>query len=168
MNYHDGDIVLYKDDTGIYYDIGILTNRENGLKVIQFKPFYGKTCQDFPQIRRGYDVYRYVGRKDNKIPDEMVAKEAITWINKWNKYRYSTWFWILLSRVPILRHWISHSNDKAKIFADYGFTSSTAIAWAYECSGVDLVPCRSPDITSVGDLTRCALLRQLKEGEIHE
>ena len=111
----------------------------------------------------GVHVYRYIGRKDHSQNDSQVSAEAALWLMKWQSYRYSTCFWLALSRLPVIRNFIGINDDAAKVRADRGFVSSTAIAWAYECAGVDLVPNRSPDVTSVDDLARCALLKRITE-----
>jgi hypothetical protein len=159
--YRDGDIVFYKDDAGHVYDAALVEMEGDVPFILYFCPFYGRVRKVLDTVRFNFAVYRYVGRKDDTKDDVIVAKEAVMWFKRWNKYRYSTNFWILLSRIPVIRHWIKTTSDRSKVFADRGFTTSTAIAWAFECAGVDLVPNRSPDLTSVGDLARCALLRRV-------
>jgi len=161
QNLQDGDIVFYHDDNGVIYDVGMIeTETVHPAIVMRFRPFRGRVSDFFPAslLNVNYSVYRYVGRKDNPKADEEVRKEAMIWFKRWRQYRYSAHFWILLSRIPIVRHWIRTTDDLSKVKADWGFTSSTSIAWAFEIAGADLVPSRSPDLTSVGDLARCAML----------
>ena len=163
--------MFYRNGIDVISDCGMVVLDGDTPYIMQFRPFRGFDLISLPQYTDAelaraegapyYEVFRYVGRRDNQKSDFEVATDAALWFKKWRKYRYAAHLWIFLSRLPILKHWIKGNCDLSKVQANYGFITSTAIAWAYECAGVDLVPNRSPDVTSLGDLTRCALLKKI-------
>jgi len=157
MELRTGDIVIFENDYLGAYDAGIIDMADNTPKVIRFLPFKGKVVKPFNEMNPFQQVYRFIGRKDYQMSDLSISGTAVWWIRKWSGYRFSTSFWIFLSRIPLLRRLIKFSNDKSKVRADYGFTGATAVGWGYECAGVDLIPNQSPDLTSVRDLLRCPL-----------
>jgi len=163
MELKDGDIVFIREfdhPESPIYDYGMIVKEDGVPYVMKFRPFLGRVKESLPD---GVCClfYRYVGRRDNQKSDFDVSADAAKWFKRWNKYRFSTYFWIFLSRLPLFKNWVKGTEDTAKAIADKGFITSTAIAWAYECAGVDLVPNRSPDLTSVGDLMRCPLFRKV-------
>ena len=164
MEIQEGDIVFFKEKAdGKIYDCGMVVLKNSKPHAMRLRAFLGQVVESLPSTQQGtyYEIYRFVGPRDHLEPDAKVIAEAAQWFKKWRFHRFSTYFWIFLSRIPIIKHWIKCTEDTAKVQANYGFITSTAIAWAYECAGVDLVPNRSPDLTSLGDLTRCALFRKI-------
>ena len=163
MKLQNGDIVFYRDDKGIIFDCGLITLENDCPQVMRFRPFQGRVLETFHFTPGSphYAIYRYIGRRDNAKGDNEIACDAVRWFKRWDRYRYSSHFWIFLSKLPIIRHWIKGNDDTAKASAEAGFISPTAIAWAFECAGVDLVPNKSPDVTSLDDLLHCPFLERV-------
>jgi len=157
-----GDIVIWRSDFRGAYDAGIIDMSSGEPCVIRFLPFKGQITAPLKRHDPYQNIYRYVGRNDSFKKDHEIASEAVGWIKRWTTYRYSTRFWIAVARIPFIRRLVKYNYDKSKVRADYGFTGSTAIVWAFECAGIDLIPCQSPDLSSVNDLLRCPLLKQIE------